>query len=327
MIGSYLVETSDGPAVFDCGPASALRRAEARARASTASSSPTSGTCCSRTSTSTTPARPARSCASTRTSTVHVSEIGAPHLVDPSRLEASARRLYGDAFDELWGELVPVPEENVAHRRRRRVVGLECFPSPGHASHHVCFLARGRDALRRRCGRRPDRAEPARAPADTAARHRRRRVGRDARRARAARAGAARARPLRRLRRRRASPRASCATRLHEWEQIVETARRRTSSSSGARRARRARRRRSRGRRARDADVAVLRRAQALGGQDSSPAGHQPAPPREADAERREAHADQHEERRPDADDAPSRSGASRARRRPRRPSRPASTT
>ena len=32
---------------------------------------------------------------------VHVSEIGAPHLVDPSRLEASARRLYGDAFDTL----------------------------------------------------------------------------------------------------------------------------------------------------------------------------------------------------------------------------------
>ena len=37
---------------------------------------------------------------------VHVSEIGAPHLVDPSRLEASARRLYADDFDRLWGELV-----------------------------------------------------------------------------------------------------------------------------------------------------------------------------------------------------------------------------
>ena len=40
---------------------------------------------------------------------VHVSEIGAPHLVDPSRLERSARRLYGDDFDRLWGELAPVP--------------------------------------------------------------------------------------------------------------------------------------------------------------------------------------------------------------------------
>ena len=44
---------------------------------------------------------------------VHVSEIGAPHVVDPSRLEASARRLYEDEFDSLWGELAPVPEQNV----------------------------------------------------------------------------------------------------------------------------------------------------------------------------------------------------------------------
>ena len=48
---------------------------------------------------------------------VHVSGVGAPHLVEPSRLEASARRLYGDAFDTLWGELVPVPEENIQDRR------------------------------------------------------------------------------------------------------------------------------------------------------------------------------------------------------------------
>ena len=69
---------------------------------------------------------------------MHVSEIGAPHVVDPSRLEASARRLYPD-FDTLWGELAAVPEENV-HVAGDRVLGLECFPSPGHASHHVCYL-------------------------------------------------------------------------------------------------------------------------------------------------------------------------------------------
>jgi glyoxylase-like metal-dependent hydrolase (beta-lactamase superfamily II) len=70
---------------------------------------------------------------------VHVSDVGAPHLVDPSRLEASARRLYGDTFDEQWGELAPVPEENV-HVVEDRVLGLECFPTPGHASHHVSYL-------------------------------------------------------------------------------------------------------------------------------------------------------------------------------------------
>jgi glyoxylase-like metal-dependent hydrolase (beta-lactamase superfamily II) len=70
--------------------------------------------------------------------TVWVSEIGAPHLVDPSRLERSARRLYGDTFDELWGELAPVPEANV-RVASSRVAGLEVFPAPGHASHHVCY--------------------------------------------------------------------------------------------------------------------------------------------------------------------------------------------
>ncbi len=70
---------------------------------------------------------------------VHVSEIGAPHLIDPSRLEASARRLYGDAFDRLWGDVVPVPDHNV-HDVGDRVLGLDAFPTPGHASHHVSYL-------------------------------------------------------------------------------------------------------------------------------------------------------------------------------------------
>jgi len=71
---------------------------------------------------------------------VHVSEVGAPHLVDPARLEASARRLYQDDFDRLWGELVPVPAENV-HAVGSEVLGLEAWPTPGHASHHVSYLS------------------------------------------------------------------------------------------------------------------------------------------------------------------------------------------
>ena len=71
---------------------------------------------------------------------VHVSEIGAPHVVDPSRLERSARRLYGESFDRLWGPLEPVPEENV-RIVGERVLDLEAFPTPGHASHHVSYLA------------------------------------------------------------------------------------------------------------------------------------------------------------------------------------------
>jgi glyoxylase-like metal-dependent hydrolase (beta-lactamase superfamily II) len=70
---------------------------------------------------------------------VHVSEIGGPHLVDPTRLERSARRLYGEDFDRLWGPLLPVPEENV-RVVGERALGLEAFPTPGHASHHVSYL-------------------------------------------------------------------------------------------------------------------------------------------------------------------------------------------
>jgi glyoxylase-like metal-dependent hydrolase (beta-lactamase superfamily II) len=71
---------------------------------------------------------------------VHVSEIGAPHLIDPSRLEQSARRLYGEAFDRLWGELAAVPDENV-HVVGEETLGLETFETRGHANHHVSYLA------------------------------------------------------------------------------------------------------------------------------------------------------------------------------------------
>ena len=137
-IGAYLVETEDGLALFDCGPTScvpALRVALATRDVELGDlrhlllshihldHAGAAGTLVRE--------HPGL--------TVHVSEIGAPHLVDPTRLEASARRLYGDAFDGLWGELVPVPAENVVVVGDR-VAGLECFPSPGHASHHVSYF-------------------------------------------------------------------------------------------------------------------------------------------------------------------------------------------
>lgn len=70
---------------------------------------------------------------------VFVSEVGAPHLVDPTRLERSARRLYGERFDRLFGPIEPVPEANV-RLYGASALGLEVFPTPGHAWHHVSFL-------------------------------------------------------------------------------------------------------------------------------------------------------------------------------------------
>jgi glyoxylase-like metal-dependent hydrolase (beta-lactamase superfamily II) len=72
---------------------------------------------------------------------VYVHERGAPHLVDPSKLLASAGRLYGDQMDRLWGEIVPVPEANVRPLAGGETVrGMRVAYTPGHASHHVCYL-------------------------------------------------------------------------------------------------------------------------------------------------------------------------------------------
>src|SRR4051795_2735750 len=72
---------------------------------------------------------------------VYVHERGARHLVDPSRLLASAERLYGDHMERLWGEIVPVPEANVKPLAGGEdVLGIRVAYTPGHASHHVSYF-------------------------------------------------------------------------------------------------------------------------------------------------------------------------------------------
>ena len=139
IIASYVLDTDDGPALFDCGPSTTIDALKAGLADRGLALSDirhlllshihldhagAAGTLVRE--------HPALQ--------VHVSPIGAPHLVDPSRLEKSARRLYGDSFDSLWGELAPVSQENVHPLDGGSVLGLETFPSPGHASHHVCYL-------------------------------------------------------------------------------------------------------------------------------------------------------------------------------------------
>ncbi|HET9676559.1 MAG TPA: MBL fold metallo-hydrolase, partial [Solirubrobacterales bacterium] len=72
---------------------------------------------------------------------VYVHERGAPHLIDPSKLLASAERLYGDKLNYLWGEILPVPERNVrVLTGGETVLGVQVAYTPGHASHHVCYF-------------------------------------------------------------------------------------------------------------------------------------------------------------------------------------------
>ncbi len=76
---------------------------------------------------------------------VFVHERGAPHLARPQRLLASARRIYGDDMDRLWGAFEPVPDENLTVLSGGESLNLGGRPfevayTPGHAQHHVSYL-------------------------------------------------------------------------------------------------------------------------------------------------------------------------------------------
>jgi glyoxylase-like metal-dependent hydrolase (beta-lactamase superfamily II) len=76
--------------------------------------------------------------------TLFVHPVGAPHMIDPSKLIASATRIYRDRMDALWGAFEPCPADRVVALDdgtalacgRRTLVALH---TPGHASHHIAF--------------------------------------------------------------------------------------------------------------------------------------------------------------------------------------------
>ncbi len=77
--------------------------------------------------------------------TVHAHPFGVPHIVDPSKLIASAARIYGDQMDRLWGGWAPIDPDRVKpieHGERIDLGGrtLTAWHTPGHARHHVAFL-------------------------------------------------------------------------------------------------------------------------------------------------------------------------------------------
>ena len=138
VIGCYLLDTEDGPALFDCGPASSVDTLKALLGERGLALADLRHLLLSHIHLDHAGAagvlvreHPGLQ--------VHVSEIGAPHLVDPEKLIASALRLYGETLESLWGEIAPVPQANV-HVVGERVLGLDSFPTPGHASHHVSYL-------------------------------------------------------------------------------------------------------------------------------------------------------------------------------------------
>jgi len=76
---------------------------------------------------------------------IFVHPVGAPHLLNPEKLIASATRIYGDRMQTLWGEFLPVAENQltVPKDADEIVIGyLRFLPvnTPGHAEHHYSYL-------------------------------------------------------------------------------------------------------------------------------------------------------------------------------------------
>jgi glyoxylase-like metal-dependent hydrolase (beta-lactamase superfamily II) len=75
---------------------------------------------------------------------LYVHERGAPHLIDPAKLIASATRIYGNLMQRLWGDIIPVPAERAVILRDDQLLELagrrfQVLYTPGHAVHHVTF--------------------------------------------------------------------------------------------------------------------------------------------------------------------------------------------
>ena len=76
---------------------------------------------------------------------VFVHEVGAPHLVDPSKLWSSASRIYGEHMEALWGGIDPIPEDRITVLNDGDKIdlgdrSLQAVETPGHAYHHHAYL-------------------------------------------------------------------------------------------------------------------------------------------------------------------------------------------
>jgi glyoxylase-like metal-dependent hydrolase (beta-lactamase superfamily II) len=80
--------------------------------------------------------------------TVYVHPLGAPHVIDPTRLVESATRVYQDQMQRLWGEIPPAPAENVVAISDNEAIPLGsdlllAWDTPGHARHHLVWCIAG----------------------------------------------------------------------------------------------------------------------------------------------------------------------------------------
>ena len=141
-IASYLIRHADGVVLVECGPGSCL--SELQAGLASEGFSPANVTHVLLTHIHLDHAGSA-GWWSRQGAEIIVHPVGAPHMLNPEKLLASAARIYGDRMEALWGEFLPVDvgRLRVVQDEQEIVIGSLRFVAintPGHAEHHYAYL-------------------------------------------------------------------------------------------------------------------------------------------------------------------------------------------
>lgn len=141
-IASYLIRHSTGVVLIECGPGSSLKGLEAGLKANGHSVSDITHVLLTHIHLD---HAGAAGWLAQQGAQILVHPVGAPHMLNPEKLLASARRIYGDQMEKLWGEFLPVPEPQlkIPNIGEEIVIGnLHFIPldTPGHAEHHYSYL-------------------------------------------------------------------------------------------------------------------------------------------------------------------------------------------
>lgn len=141
-IAVYLIKYSDGAILVESGPGSTLSALQAGLRANGLSASDVTHVLLTHIHLD---HAGAAGWLARQGAQIYVHPVGAPHMLHPEKLLASATRIYGDQMQALWGEFLPVPERhlNIANDEQEiRIGNLHFLPlnTPGHAEHHYAYV-------------------------------------------------------------------------------------------------------------------------------------------------------------------------------------------
>ncbi|MCC6727438.1 MAG: MBL fold metallo-hydrolase [Saprospiraceae bacterium] len=143
-IAAYLIKTNDGPVLIETGPHSTLPVLEAALLKSGFKLSDIKHAFVTHIHLDHAGAAWALA---EQGATIYVHPLGLPHLHNPDKLLSSAKRIYQDKMDSLWGTLEPIPKEQlcaVRHGSMVKIGGLNfsVWHTPGHAIHHITIAVK-----------------------------------------------------------------------------------------------------------------------------------------------------------------------------------------